>query len=971
MPTAADFFRRMYENANGTLVFCRKAEAGFARLACFDLPYQINDAIAFAADPKNSDCYFKYNLFDGASLRARGVNTIGSKRELSTLVAFGLDVDVSAKDSKYTDQQTARLLLDLMPLPPSAVIGSNGPSAGLHAYWFIHPLSIPSPEHYEYTRLVSRRWYRELARIAAPSKIDHTSGPERLLRPPGALRTSGQLVTVLDMPGYRYTLEQFTLPPDQHDQAGHAKQENEDSIILDYLHDVANIHSPEPIMLQAGWTSRRDDYTLWDRPESTSGAPTAQVYCSGDGRTGVTIKTPGLIRTLATDPITGERISSAVPDTPKWLNLQAFYTFMSQGGLTPDCWQRASKFARDRMPRGVEFDVVPQLPHLAPPRQRAAGRDQLAAARREIKDLVSASNRLLRMARAIVEIGLSDAQAWDILSEIDKTHPVKESFAGVIAPLTRDDLSEALRHMEFKTIRGCRSLPAQQLRSAIDPQELSLRILAKHWGWHYDDPTRCRLRWWREQWFQYNGRCWRPESDGDITLLLFKQATEVVNEKAQRMLAAYYYALDTCDPQKPPKQPVFPALSQNGFAQVLLHIKSEHAIGDNITLPYLQRESELFTKVHNPSNLVIFENGIGEIRDTDSRLMVGSISQLMPHDPRLFSLVQLPFAYDSSALCPRWLKFLNEVFGIENARDIGSENLLQEWFGLNLVHDITFHKILNVIGPPRSGKGTISRVLEMLLGEANVAHPRLDQLLNQFGLADLLNKQSIIVEDSRLGGSAGDRSKILSILLGISAGDKTSVGRKFKENVEQRLPGRITIFSNELANVHDPSGAFAKRLLLLQTRTSYFGREDLTLEHKLRHELPGIFNWALEGLGRLRLLGSFAEPTSTAALRQIATYVSSPITEFVDLFCTVGLRECCPKQELYDWYAAWGESQGRRRTSAAHFSSMLLAARPDLVSIRPEAKARRHWDGIGLKAKYREIDPRVYFSLPSKDEDKE
>jgi putative DNA primase/helicase len=960
--SSVGFFHSLYHAACGTLVFCRKAEKGFTRLACFDLPQQLNEAITFAADPKNTDCYYKYNLFNGASLQARGVNTIGSKRELSTLVAFGLDVDVSAKDSKYTDQQTARLLLDLMPLPPSAIIGSNGPNAGLHAYWFLHPVAVATPEHYEYIRLVSRRWYRELAKIAAPSKIDHTSGPERLLRPPGALRASGQLVTVLDMPGYRYSIEQFLLPPDEQDQAGHAKQENEDSIILDYLHDVANIHSPEPIMLQAGWTSRNDDYTLWDRPESTSGAPTAQVYCSGDGRMGVTIKTPGLIRTLATDPITGERISSAVPDTPKWLNLQAFYTFMSQGGLTPECWQRASKFARDRMPRGVEFDVVPQLPQLAPPKQRAAGREQVATARREIVDLASATNRLLRMARAIVEIGLSDSQAWDILSELDCTLPIKEPSSGVASPLTREELCSVLRQMEIQTIRGCRSLPAHEMRGANDTQDIALRVLATYWGWLYDDPNRCRLKYWRNQWFMYNGRCWKPKSDSNIESLLNRQAREIVDKKAQQILAAYHSELTRSDPQKPPKRPTFPAIGGTILKDFRKVVLDDYCfLADEIQPPHdINDKSDRDPKTPKP--IIIFENGIAKLHQSSKKV---SLSELSPHDTAIFSLCSLPFDYDPNATCPRWLKFLEEVFSLGGVRDVESEELLQEWLGLNLVQDLKYHKLLNVIGPPRSGKGTISKVIEGLLGEENVGHPAITQFSEPFGLASLQYCPAIVIEDSRLSGGSGEREKILSHLLSISAGDKSSVNRKGKDVIEQRLPGRITIFSNAVIKINDNTKAFATRLLLLQTRQSFFGREDRDLESKLRAELPGIFNWAFQGLQRLRSNDRFTEPESTRDLMQVIKTTMSPISEFIDQFCDWKPTGSVMKETLYRWYHAWAEHNGYRNPlDSSRFATTLMEMFPDLTQTRPSGGERKRiWCGLSIKERLLDIDPRIYFAF--------
>jgi putative DNA primase/helicase len=66
--------------------------------------------------------------------------------------------------------------------------------------------------------------------------------------------------------------------------------------------------------------------------------------------------------------------------------------------------------------------------------------------------------------------------------------------------------------------------------------------------------------------------------------------------------------------------------------------------------------------------------------------------------------------------------------------------LLQEWFGFCLLPDTSHHKIAILIGPPRSGPGTIARVMAALIGHENVAGPRLTALGTNFGLEPLIGK---------------------------------------------------------------------------------------------------------------------------------------------------------------------------------------------------------------------------------------
>ncbi len=45
---------------------------------------------------------------------------------------------------------------------------------------------------------------------------------------------------------------------------------------------------------------------------------------------------------------------------------------------------------------------------------------------------------------------------------------------------------------------------------------------------------------------------------------------------------------------------------------------------------------------------------------------------------------------------------------------------------------------------------------------------------------------------------------------------------------------------------------FSDRFIFLKTTQSFYGREDLELEGRMAAELPGILNWSLAGLARLK-----------------------------------------------------------------------------------------------------------------------
>ena len=108
-----------------------------------------------------------------------------------------------------------------------------------------------------------------------------------------------------------------------------------------------------------------------------------------------------------------------------------------------------------------------------------------------------------------------------------------------------------------------------------------------------------------------------------------------------------------------------------------------------------------------------------------------------------------------------------------------------------------------LIGPTRSGKGVICRVLRHLLGSENVPGPTLAALSSNFGLAPLIGKQLAIIADARIGARSNQQI-IAERLLSISGEDSLTIDRKYLSAWTGRLPVRFLIASNELPHLDEP-----------------------------------------------------------------------------------------------------------------------------------------------------------------------
>jgi putative DNA primase/helicase len=317
--------------------------------------------------------------------------------------------------------------------------------------------------------------------------------------------------------------------------------------------------------------------------------------------------------------------------------------------------------------------------------------------------------------------------------------------------------------------------------------------------------------------------------------------------------------------------------------------------------------------------------------------------RVLPPTPALFNVSAIDFEYDPAAPPPlAWLAFLDELW----PGDPESVALLQEWFGYSLVGDTGQQKMLLVVGPRRSGKGTIGRVLRRLVGERNVVGPTTSGLAGPFGLQPLLGKSLAVVSDARFAGD--DVAVVVERLLCVSGEDAVTVDRKFLPGVTLRLPTRFVFLTNELPRLADASGALAGRFLVLRMANSFYGREDTGLTDRLMAELPGVLLWAVEGLRRLRARGRFAQPAASAdALRDMED-LASPVAAFVRERCAVGPGRRAWVDELYAGWRRWCEEDGRHGASTKQtFGRDLVAAVPGL-SCRRNHGAGRFYDGIAL-----------------------
>lgn len=321
---------------------------------------------------------------------------------------------------------------------------------------------------------------------------------------------------------------------------------------------------------------------------------------------------------------------------------------------------------------------------------------------------------------------------------------------------------------------------------------------------------------------------------------------------------------------------------------------------------------------------------------------------------RLLNRSALPFDYDPAASCPQWESFLADIF----EHDPTAAVALQEWFGYFLVGDPGWlQKMFWLIGPKRSGKGTILHVARMLMGNAATA-TTLTDLSKDFGRENLIGKRVAIIDDARDPDPRLAHS-IVEFLLTLSSGGFTSISRKYKRNWDGALTSTLVAASNTIPRMPDEGGAISSRLEVIRTKKSFIGHEDTHLGDRLATELPGILNWALAGLDRLRERERFTQAASAIEVRDEVDRGATGATPMVrDLIMLaegpkLGLRKTDLRLAA-DWWATQQEDSWR--PNRLSIKSAIQAEFPDArdgqrAELPDGTQIRGAWRGIVLRCR--------------------
>jgi len=314
--------------------------------------------------------------------------------------------------------------------------------------------------------------------------------------------------------------------------------------------------------------------------------------------------------------------------------------------------------------------------------------------------------------------------------------------------------------------------------------------------------------------------------------------------------------------------------------------------------------------------------------------------RLHSHNAKHHLTNMMDITFDPAAKCELWRQTLGEIFA-PDADKAEKIQLLQEFIGYCLIPETRMHKFLWMVGGGGNGKSLILEVLNALIGKDNISHAQIERLQEKFVRAELQGKLVNISSEMSAQATVSD-----GYLKQIVAGDVVEAERKYQPSFSFKPYARLIGATNILPRLLDHSDGFFRRAMILRLNRQFTEAEqDKQRVAKLMLELPGILNWAIEGLQRLLARTYFELPPSSKEEVENYRVNSDPVRQFADdfLVATDDRSHWVLGSTLYDAYKSWNFDNGYKMLASNQFAERLSSI---------GFNKRRSSDGRYWEAKY-------------------
>jgi putative DNA primase/helicase len=373
--------------------------------------------------------------------------------------------------------------------------------------------------------------------------------------------------------------------------------------------------------------------------------------------------------------------------------------------------------------------------------------------------------------------------------------------------------------------------------------------------------------------FVYNGKHWEEVSKKDMMDFLSMTAKEMGVDST---LAEYFH---------------FKELLLKQF----LSIPEEDIINNN------------FNKT-----LINFRNGTFEYDNYYNKI------KFRAHDKKDFMTYILPYDYDNTADCPIFKEYLDYVIP-----DINTQFVLAEYLAYCFLShkQLKLEKVLILFGPGANGKSVFFDITNSLFGKENIANYSLQSITNDTSYTRAKIENKLVNYSSEISSKLNT-----TVFKQIVSGEPVEVRLPYGEPYVIENYAKMIFNCNELPIDIEQNNAFFRRYIIVPFNVEIpSSKRDVNLSRKIiNNELPGIFNWVLNGLYRVTINKCF----TTSAIIENALQLYKIESDNVQLFLSeegyVSDNENhLSLKSFYDAYRTFIIDSGHRALALRKFSERL------------------------------------------------
>jgi putative DNA primase/helicase len=298
-------------------------------------------------------------------------------------------------------------------------------------------------------------------------------------------------------------------------------------------------------------------------------------------------------------------------------------------------------------------------------------------------------------------------------------------------------------------------------------------------------------------------------------------------------------------------------------------------------------------------------------------------------------------AFIPKAKCPRWMRFLNEVFrGDQEIIDF-----VQRLFGYALTGTTQEQCFAFLYGQGANGKSTLVETLLRVFGDygRRVGKNLIAKSRNggqpEHEIAELHGCRLAVASEV----AEGDRINE-DIIKDISGGDTLRGCRKYEHAFQFDSQSLLLIYGNHKPDIRGTDEGIWRRVRLVPFLASFTeAKADRSLPQHLAKEADGIFRWLVEGCKKWRRLGL---NTPNSVMEAVTAYRndSDILSDFISerLVCDSACR--VTRSALYSDYRDWAKENGYQPCSQKTFT-MRFREKGKATETKTDG-GQRFWNGI-------------------------